>query len=454
MYIFDSQDGDAEPAMVSVHKKPVVVVAYNEAHKCVVSCDEDGMIEYWMPHAPFDKPESVFDLKPKDLYEFRKTKTRILSLEFSHDWEKFVTVTADAKITVFQFATGKKHRQYDESIEAARQLQDYANGDERTDDADFARRVDVEEEILDMYRRAGAEVSLNVPNAVFDESGHFVVYGSLLGIKVVNLTTNSRALLLGKDETVRFTRVALYQGRPGSGRGVVTADMVTSGNDILEKQLVRDPVLLASGFRRNRFYVFSRQLEAVDTRSLLANRDIVNETILPSKAQRDAAVATKQAAPRAKRVTLHTSMGDIAIELFPDLTPLTAENFVTHARNGYYDRLIFHRVIKGFMIQGGDPSGDGTGGESIWGGTFEDEFTSELRHDRPFTVSMANAGKNTNGSQFFITTEKTPWLDNKHTVFGRVVSGMEVVKSIEALATDKSDRPLEPPYIQSTTITS
>ena len=117
-------------------------------------------------------------------------------------------------------------------------------------------------------------------------------------------------------------------------------------------------------------------------------------------------------------------------------SPKTVENFATHATNGYYDGVIFHRVIKGFMVQTGDPLGDGTGGTSIWGHEFEDEFHRSLRHDRPFTVSMANAGPNTNGSQFFITTAPTTWLDNKHTVFGRVVQGMDVVQGIE-----KASRP-------------
>lgn len=100
---------------------------------------------------------------------------------------------------------------------------------------------------------------------------------------------------------------------------------------------------------------------------------------------------------------LRTTSGDIHMRLFPDAAPKAVENFVTHAKNGYYDNLIFHRIIKGFMIQTGCPFGDGTGGESIWGDDFEDEFSREFKHDRPYTVSMANAGPNTNGSQFFIT---------------------------------------------------
>ena len=132
------------------------------------------------------------------------------------------------------------------------------------------------------------------------------------------------------------------------------------------------------------------------------------------------------------------------IKLFPDETPRTVENFSTHAENGYYNQVCFHRVIKGFMIQSGDPTGNGTGGESIWGGTFEDEIvTNKLKLDRPFTVAMANSGPGTNGSQFFITTQATPWLDGKHTVFGRVVNGIDVVSRIERVSVDQTDKPLQ-----------
>lgn len=109
--------------------------------------------------------------------------------------------------------------------------------------------------------------------------------------------------------------------------------------------------------------------------------------------------------------------------LYPDECPKTVENFVTHSRNNYYNGVIFHRVIKSFMVQTGDPEGDGTGGTSIWGEEFEDEFHEKLNHDEPFMLSMANCGRNTNGSQFFITTVPCPWLNNKHTVFGKVSRG-------------------------------
>jgi cyclophilin family peptidyl-prolyl cis-trans isomerase len=137
--------------------------------------------------------------------------------------------------------------------------------------------------------------------------------------------------------------------------------------------------------------------------------------------------------------TLHTNLGAIEIELFDDDAPKTVQNFLDLAGKGFYDGVIFHRVIPDFMIQGGDPTGTGTGGP---GYTFEDEF-----NDHPVVrgaLAMANAGPNTNGSQFFVVTaEATPWLDGKHTVFGRVTNGMDVVDKIESVPTDASDKPLD-----------
>ena len=169
---------------------------------------------------------------------------------------------------------------------------------------------------------------------------------------------------------------------------------------------------------------------------------------------------------------MHTTMGDITIKLFKEETKKTVENFTTHAKNGYYDGIIFHRVIKDFMIQGGDPTGTGMGGESIWGDSFEDEFTPEL-HNLRGAICMANAGPNTNGSQFFIVQASsvpanmlmqmkqmpdsfppefveaykelggTPWLDFRHSVFGQVMDGMDVVDAIANVKTGANDKPVE-----------
>ncbi len=135
---------------------------------------------------------------------------------------------------------------------------------------------------------------------------------------------------------------------------------------------------------------------------------------------------------------LHTAIGDITIVLHADKVPTTVNNFVFLARQGFYDNTIFHRVIANFMAQAGDPTGTGTGGP---GYRFRDEFVSMLRHDKPGILSMANAGPNTNGSQFFITHVPTPWLDNKHSVFGQVTKGMDVLLAIQPRDPSRPDNP-------------
>lgn len=172
---------------------------------------------------------------------------------------------------------------------------------------------------------------------------------------------------------------------------------------------------------------------------------------------------------------LKTNQGEIKIQLFPEQAPMTVENFIRLAQKGYYDGTIFHRVISDFMIQGGDPEGNGTGGESIWGHPFEDELSRELFNIRG-ALSMANSGPNTNGSQFFIVQNKnmpkryikqmepagypkeiihaykqggTPWLDGRHTVFGQVITGMDVVDKIAKSKKDKMDKPLKDITIES-----
>lgn len=147
--------------------------------------------------------------------------------------------------------------------------------------------------------------------------------------------------------------------------------------------------------------------------------------------------------------TLRTTLGDIRIELFRDRAPKTVENFISLIKKGFYNGVPFHRVIPGFMIQGGDPKGDGTGGP---GYTIKDEFDPALRHDGPGVLSMANAGPNTGGSQFFITLAKTSWLDGKHAVFGRVRGGQDVVEKIGAVPRDGQDRPKTPVRIVEATV--
>lgn len=142
-------------------------------------------------------------------------------------------------------------------------------------------------------------------------------------------------------------------------------------------------------------------------------------------------------------VVLETNLGVIEIALMPEIAPKTCENFLGLVGKQYYDGLVFHRIIKNFMIQGGDPTGTGAGGESIWGKAFGDECVAQVKFDRPGLLAMANRGPNTNGSQFFITTAATPWLNMKHTIFGEVVGGQEIVKKLDSVKTGPNDRPLE-----------
>lgn len=142
------------------------------------------------------------------------------------------------------------------------------------------------------------------------------------------------------------------------------------------------------------------------------------------------------------RILLSTNLGDITLELFPEAAPKTVENFVWLTTKGYYDGIIFHRVIRDFMIQWGDPTGTGMGGKSIWMKAFEDEFLDRSLTHKKWVISMANAGRNTNGSQFFIVTaDDASFLDRKHTIFGHVIEGMDIVEKIESSDTDRNDKP-------------
>ncbi|MCI5968430.1 peptidylprolyl isomerase [Helicobacter sp.] len=148
------------------------------------------------------------------------------------------------------------------------------------------------------------------------------------------------------------------------------------------------------------------------------------------------------------QAVLETTSGKITLDLFPQVAPKAVENFVTHINNGYYNGILFHRVIRKFMIQGGDPTGTGRGGESIWGEDFEDEIVKGYAFDRAGILAMANAGANTNGSQFFITTTRTPHLNGKHTIFGEISKehqeeSFKTLRKIEYTPTDYADKPLK-----------
>ncbi|CAH8433604.1 unnamed protein product [Dicrocoelium dendriticum] len=479
IYVYDARSkNDLLHTVDRLHLSPVVCMIYNPVFDCVVSADSDGMLEFWAGPSQNYRFPRLLDWEYKsetDLFCLIGAKTSAISLTVSSNGQTLAVFSMDRRIRLFRFNTGKLIRVYDESLEQYSKLQQTK---QLLPSMEFGRRLAQEKELDRSEFRQSC-------NLVFDESGNFLTYATLLGIKVVNVVTNRVVRSLGGPENLRFLQMTLIPPRGllatstsvGTGTGaslctpslemlaMASEDSATgvasgAGGTAASSVASRNPVLVCTAFKKNRIYLFTNR-EPHDVKSegdmitsgSAAERDIFNEK--PTK--EEVLAATRDSATAASRLAgsaiLHTTLGDIHIRLCPRECPRTVENFVGHSRAGYYNGHIFHRVIKGFMIQTGCPLGTGTGGESIWGGEFEDEFHPSLRHDRPYTVSMANAGPNTNGSQFFITVAPTPWLDNKHTVFGRVIKGMEVVQKISNIKTHgKSDKPIEDVNIISVTI--
>jgi len=431
------ESGSAEPVRtLEIHSQPAHCIKYNASIHACLSCDKSGALELWDPDTlqmPTDETRSRLQFSMKSethLYELLKNQTFAVTLTLSSDGTLFAAMCDDGRLRIFRFATCKMFRAYDESLEMFTAAQSDPNmSDLHLDRFDFGRRVAVEKEM----RKSPA---LMYQTASFDESSNFIIYPSLVGIKVVNIHTNKLIRILGKvEQTERFLGVNLFQGKPMKKKieaGVALVD----GENVGQERV--DPMAIVTAYKKPRFFLFSTREPPESTADF--GRDIFNEK--PTKEDAAVAASIRTENPLGKQATIHTTMGDIVVKLFFQECPKTVENFTVHSKNGYYDNTIFHRIIQGFMIQCGDPQGDGTGGESIWGGEFEDEFHRSLKHDRPFTLSMANAGPNSNGSQFFVTTVPCPWLDGKHTVFGRVLQGMDVVQNIERTPCNCDDRPL------------
>lgn len=444
IHIFDGTQASGTPlhTFSSLHQDTVILIAYNPTFETAVSVDKAGIIEYWTgPKHEYKFPKKVqFESKlDTDLYDFVKNKTSPTSLAFSPDGLKMATIGLDRKVRIFHFLTGKLKKVLDESLQRFQQLQ---HETQQLPNMEFGRRMASERDL-------DKSDYMQLANVVFDCSGHFIMYGTMLGVKLVNLHTNRVVSLIGQHENLRPLRIALFQGRTNQSKVASTIEMEGSNNPAL-LTIKTDPTLFCTAYKKNRFYIFSRR-GPDDIKSPDNDRDIFNEK--PSKEDIISATEGQGVQRVYEQAILHTSLGDIHVRVFGKDVPKAAENFCVHAKNGYFNGHIFHRVIKGFMIQTGDPTGTGTGGQSIWGGEFEDEFRPHLKHDRPYTLSMANAGPHTNGSQFFITLAPTPWLDNKHTVFGRVVRGMEVVQNIGAAKTNpKTDKPYDDISIISVTV--
>lgn len=230
--------------------------------------------------------------------------------------------------------------------------------------------------------------------------------------------------------------IVMQSGLQQLGFGADEADLIQKGFVKGASDSAPDPSLEA---KMPAFQEFIQARVQAAQSDMMAAQAAAQEEALADFAE----VAAEWSEKENFNVVLETTQGDVEIELMPSIAPLAVANFVGHIKSGYYNDLIFHRVIEGFMVQGGDPLGTGIGGESIWGKNFPDEFSPEARFDTEGLLAMANSGPMTNGSQFFITTSKPEWLNDKHTIFGKVVKGYDKVKKIESVEKGSGDKPVE-----------
>lgn len=413
-----------------------------------ISSDVKGMIEYWQfdPENPTSSengkylencPFLQFKLKlDTDLYAFAgKSKPQLLSLTIGNDaFDHFFTISSDGKLRVFDTFSGK--------VKLTLTILD--EGDQKT------------------FQALGSLLPLM--NVVLDDTGRFLFVSTLThGIDVYDLLLTGKdeaspCLSLGTAEDMKdFCPLRLAFLTPmASKKTKMNVENLTSDNPAFKDlEVFPQQLLLCTASGRSRVFVFSRYEPTFNEATKIFERDVMNERLVdaPADEKKNATAKPQNKDPPKNEVIhviIHTDYGDIGLELYPRLAPKAVENFVTHSKNHYYDGTTFHRVIKGFMIQGGDPLGDGTGGESIWGRDFEDEILDKnhpiLCMSKPFLLCMANIGTPcSNGSQFFITVGPTPWLQGKHTIFGKAVKGLDVIKRIEVCQTDvKFDRPVAP----------
>jgi peptidylprolyl isomerase domain and WD repeat-containing protein 1 len=431
IHIIDIQSTGPPIYIITIHKAIVTALRYNKSFHTVVSIDKNGIIEYWRPEdGSFPKSEVLFNMKLKtNLFDMRKKSTYSKSLDISPDGRHVVFFSLDRIIRIFKFQTGKLSHVYDETLTTIRDVRSIVSESSSfyLNPFNFTKKMTIEH----IINNDTTAYRVSTSNVVFDGTGNFILYPTFFGIKCVNLISNKVNRLIGRlEEDERFLHIALYQD-------YTSMKTIVKRSTALENNFFKDPTIAALAYKKTRFYLFT-QREPIERVSDITARDICNEResenkIITKKKEKTHEILNSN-------IVIYTSKGEIWIELYSKECPRTIENLITHAKNGFYRGLIFHRVIKGFMIQTGDPLGDGTGGKSIWGNDFEDEIVKNLCHDVAGTVSMANIGPDSNGSQFFITTIPCPWLDGKHTVFGRVVKGMNVVHSIEGVKVDSNDK--------------
>lgn len=369
---------------LALHSKPVTAIAFNSHHMCCISGDELGILEVWdttlgteegdVVGAPCSKlHNNGLEYSSKldtDLYSLAKKKTYARSISMSSQY--FVIYSSDHKVRIFNLHTGKVEVRYDERLSV------YASKSESfgMDSIEFGPRAAKEREMDDQLDSLPSEL------VRMDPSEKLLFVSTMIGIKVIDWKKNKMLTVIGKADAsqYRFLSFCLCLGDPKMDQQMQLARGASTSTAVGDKKVENNSLVVAVAYHQRRFYVFSHLDPFVDQEQgdSNINRDIWNEapTAQDQLLASEAGTSGRSKPASNSKAILRTTMGDIHIKLFPEV-PKTLENFCEHARSGYYDNVIFHRIIAKFMLQTGDPLGDGTGGESIWGGEFEDEFVRE-----------------------------------------------------------------------------
>jgi len=407
---FEKKNADQEPSIlrtIKFHRVPLSCMSFSNSKKMCISVDQSGIIEFWdaKGNNPTFQYKSRFDT---DLFDIAKFKLMVSSISMSKDGSLFALCCTDWKIRVFNINTGKIVLTIDDPIDGSNTY--------GLDTEYFNSRVELELRYRSSY---------SFFSAVFDETGTVLMCPSSMGIRFISIPKGNLLRIIGSvEKQERFNTIA-------------SLTSIT-------------PMIIVAAFEKQRFYLFTNKSPEDHKRDIMNEKENLDKMMVSNKIRRQNLIQIPRIA------ILHTMMGSIKFEMFVDECPLTCENFYVHAKRGYFDNIRIHRIVRDFCIQTGDPTGKGIGGESIWGGNFEDEI-SENSHkfDQPGMVGMANEGrKNTNGSQFFITTVATPNLNGKHTCWGKVIEGMENVKRIELVEIDGYNHPLKPLLLVNVTFCS
>ena len=402
-------DAQSDPTIIrrisEIHTSPITAMAWIDSRQICVSIDQRGDIQFW--DANGDSPNFGYYMCESSFSTLSINSLTAFSVVASPNGNIIAVCCSDLSIHVFNLENGK---------ELFRFYEDLSEEDNCGLDLDLFLERKHDEEVNrgnNVYKYFGA---------AFDYSSKILIVPSAFGIKFLDTKDGSLLRVIGRvEKSERYLSVALLQ----------------ASNDI-EHEPNAMPMIIANAYDKQRFYLFTRKAPEN------SKRDVANEKINIEKMPQINKLRRSLVTQWPTIATLHTTMGSIKFEMWPNETPLAVENFVTHARRGYYDNIRIHRVVRDFCIQTGDPTGTWYGGESIWGTPFEDECPPGAHNfDEKGMVGMANSGPNKNASQFFITTVPAPHLNGKHTCFGKVIDGFENVKKIELVDVDSYQHPIQ-----------